>query len=58
MNTRQTFGISRQRQPHQGTANSFDEAKAHFKTAWKSFKAKQTPEKLAAAYAAMNIRRG
>ena len=34
----------------------FHTAKAEFKAAWKALKASTTPEQLAAAYEAMNIR--
>jgi hypothetical protein len=40
-----------------GSAGSLDEAKAEFKAAWISFKGRHTPEQLAEAYAAMNIRK-
>ncbi|GEC52225.1 hypothetical protein ABIF38_006387 [Bradyrhizobium japonicum] len=40
-----------------GSAGNLEAAKAEFKSAWSAFKARQTPEKLAAAYAAMNIRK-
>ncbi|ODM77818.1 hypothetical protein [Bradyrhizobium elkanii] len=40
-----------------GTAGSLDAAKADFKSAWLAFKARQTPEKLAKAYAARNLRK-
>jgi len=33
-----------------------DTAKAEFRAAWKALKAKTSPEELAAAYRAMNIR--
>jgi hypothetical protein len=33
-----------------------DTAKAEFKAAWEALKARTTPEQLAAAYKAMNIR--
>ena len=39
-----------------GSAASLDDAKQSFKTAWPTFKAKQGPEKLAAAYRAKNKR--
>jgi hypothetical protein len=39
-----------------GNATSLDDAKQSFKTAWLAFKAKQSPQALAAAYAAMNKR--
>lgn len=39
-----------------GTTNSLDSAKAEFKTAWEALKARTSPERLAAAYKAMNIR--
>jgi hypothetical protein len=42
--------------PPFGTATSLDDAKRHFRTTWLAFKAKHGPEKLAAAYHAMNIR--
>ena len=34
----------------------FNTAKAEFKAAWEALKAKTSPEELAAAYKAMNIR--
>jgi hypothetical protein len=40
--------------PPFGDAKTIDEAKARFKAAWIAFKAKVGPEKLAAAYEAMN----
>lgn len=40
-----------------GSSGSLEMAKADFKSAWSAFKAKQTPEKLAEAYAGMNIRK-
>jgi len=43
--------------PPIGSATSLDEAKAQFRTAWEGFKEKHGPEKLAKAYAAMNLRR-
>ena len=39
-----------------GSFPDFNAAKAEFKAAWKALKASTTPEQLAAAYAAMNIR--
>ena len=39
-----------------GSANDIDTAKADFKAAWEELKAKTSPEDLAAAYKAMNIR--
>ena len=39
-----------------GSANDVDTAKAEFKAAWEALKARTTPEQLAAAYKAMNIR--
>ena len=39
-----------------GSAADIDTAKAEFKMAWKALKARTTPEQLAAAYKAMNIR--
>ena len=39
-----------------GSATDFDTAKAEFKAAWEALKARTTPEQLAAAYKAMNIR--
>jgi len=39
-----------------GSSKDLDTAKAEFKAAWKALKASTTPEQLAAAYAAMNIR--
>ena len=39
-----------------GSAKDLDTAKAEFKTAWEALKAMTTPEQLAAAYRAMNIR--
>ena len=39
-----------------GSAKDLDTAKAEFKAAWKALKASTTPEKIAAAYRAMNIR--
>ena len=39
-----------------GSASDFGTAKAEFKAAWKALKARVTPEQLAAAYKAMNIR--
>jgi len=39
-----------------GPSPDFDTAKAEFKAAWEALKASTTPEQLAAAYAAMNIR--
>ena len=42
--------------PPFGSAGTLDDAKRHFRTTWLAFKAKHGPEKLAAAYRAMNIR--
>ena len=39
-----------------GSAPDFSTAKADFKAAWEALKAKTSPEELAAAYSAMNIR--
>ena len=39
-----------------GSSPDFNTAKAEFKAAWKALKARVTPEQLAAAYKAMNIR--
>ena len=39
-----------------GSANDLDTAKAEFKAAWEALKARTSPEELAAAYRAMNIR--
>ena len=39
-----------------GSSPDFNTAKAEFKAAWKALKASTTPEQLAAAYQAMNIR--
>lgn len=39
-----------------GTAKDLETAKAEFKAAWTAFKAKETPEVLAQAYKAMNLR--
>ena len=39
-----------------GSAKDADTAKAEFKAAWKALKARTTPEQLASAYKAMNIR--
>ena len=39
-----------------GSAKDADTAKAEFKAAWEALKAKTSPEQLAAAYRAMNIR--
>ena len=39
-----------------GSAKDLDTAKAEFKAAWEALKARTTPERLAAAYKAMNIR--
>ena len=41
-----------------GSAKDLDTAKAEFKAAWEALKARTTPEQLAAAYRAMNIRGG
>jgi hypothetical protein len=38
------------------SAKDVDTAKAEFKAAWEALKARTTPEQLAAAYKAMNIR--
>ena len=39
-----------------GSAKDIDTAKADFKVAWEALKVRTTPERLAAAYKAMNIR--
>ena len=39
-----------------GSAKDLDTAKSEFKAAWEALKARSTPEQLAAAYKAMNIR--
>ena len=39
-----------------GSSPDFNTAKAEFKAAWKALKARTTPEQLAAAYMAVNIR--
>ena len=39
-----------------GSAKDLDTAKAEFKAAWEHLKARTTPEQLAAAYKAINIR--
>ena len=39
-----------------GSAKDLDTAKAEFKAAWEALKARTTPEQLAAAYRAVNIR--
>ena len=39
-----------------GSSQDFNTAKAEFKAAWEALKARTTPEQLAAAYRAMNIR--
>jgi hypothetical protein len=39
-----------------GSAKDVDTAKAEFEAAWEALKARTTPEQLAAAYKAMNIR--
>jgi hypothetical protein len=39
-----------------GSAKDLDTAKADFKTAWEGLKARTSPEELAAAYQAMNVR--
>jgi len=39
-----------------GSAKVIDTAKAEFKAAWEALKARTSPEELAAAYRAMNIR--
>jgi hypothetical protein len=39
-----------------GSAKDLDTAEADFKAAWEALKAKSSPEELAAAYKAMNIR--
>jgi len=41
-----------------GSAPDINTAKAEFKAAWKALKARSTPERLSAAYKAMNIRDG
>ena len=41
-----------------GSAKDADTAKSEFKVAWEALKARITPEQLAAAYKAMNIRDG
>jgi hypothetical protein len=41
--------------PPFGSADSLDDAKAAFKEAWLAFKEKHGPEKLAKAYAEMNL---
>ena len=40
-----------------GSCQDLEAAKAEFKSAWEALKARTTPEQLAAAYKAMNIRR-
>jgi len=39
-----------------GSSKDLDTAKAEFKAAWEVLKARTSPERLAAAYRAMNIR--
>jgi hypothetical protein len=39
-----------------GSSHDLDTAKAEFKAAWEALKVRTTPEQLAAAYRAMNIR--
>ena len=39
-----------------GSSKDIDTAKAEFKAAWETLKARTTPEPLAAAYNAMNVR--
>jgi hypothetical protein len=39
-----------------GSSKDLDTAKAEFKAAWDALKARTTPEQLASAYRAMNIR--
>jgi len=39
-----------------GSAQELDMAKSELRAAWKALKARTTPEQLAAAYRAMNIR--
>jgi hypothetical protein len=39
-----------------GSAHDLETAKSEFKSAWEALKARTPPEKLAAAYRAMNIR--
>jgi len=39
-----------------GSSTDLATAKAEFKAAWEALKARTTPEQLAAAYRAMNIR--
>jgi hypothetical protein len=39
-----------------GSGKDLDTAEAEFKAAWKALKARTPPERLAAAYQAMNIR--
>jgi hypothetical protein len=41
-----------------GSSTDFDTAKVEFNAAWEALKAGTTPEQLAAAYKAMNIRDG
>ena len=43
--------------PPFGSAQTFDDAKADFKAAWLVFKEQHGPEKLAKAYAEMNLRK-
>ena len=38
-----------------GSCKDLDTAKAEFKSAWEALKARTTPERLAAAYQAMNL---
>ena len=40
-----------------GSATTLDDAKAQFEAAWLAFKEKHGPEKLAEAYAGMNLRK-
>ena len=39
-----------------GSSKDLDTAKVEFKAAWEALKARTTPEQLAAAYRAMNLR--
>jgi hypothetical protein len=39
-----------------GSSKNLNTANAEFKTAWKALKVRTTPEQLAVAYEAMNIR--
>ena len=43
--------------PPLGSAVSLNEAKAAFRAAWEGFKAKHGPDRLAAAFNAMNVRK-